>query len=270
MRKYPVFLAVGFFLFCFNLVLQAAEITYVKGSVQVQFSAGQWKRAKVGMQVDMGDSIRTARRSKADVLLDEESNNFIRIEEQTLVILNSTYPGEINRFDLSHGKIYANIEKTKAGLTYEVSTPSAVAGVRGTGWSGESSDKGDEVATYEGSVFVKTFGKMKELISEITVPQGFKTMIARFGAAGALIDLTVQEMQRWRQAKQDASKRIKSRHKRQGNKKNKMDKISKTKEDTLDNLNKIKDAIKESGLDKIADHRGGCGGAGGAGGAGGG
>jgi len=214
----------------------------------------------------MGDSIRTARRSKADVLLDEESNNFIRIEEQTLVILSSTYPGEINRFDLSHGMIYANIEETKAGLTYEVSTPSAVAGVRGTGWSSKSSDKGDEVATYDGSVFVKAFGKMKNLISEITVPKGFKTMIARFGSPSALVELTAQEMRRWRQAKEDASKRIKSRHKRQGNKKNKMDKISKTQEDTLDSLNKIKDAIKESGLDKIADERGGCAGMGGAGG----
>lgn len=266
MRKCSVFLAVGCILFCFNLVLQAAEITYVKGSVQVQFSAEQqWKRAEAGMQIDMGDRIRTARRSKADIVLDEENNNFIRIEEQTLVILNSTYPGEINRFDLSHGKIYANIEEAKAGLTYEVSTPSAVAGVRGTGWSGESSKKGDEVATYEGSVFVKAFGKMKDLISEITVPKGFKAMIARFGAAGALIELTRGEMQRWRQAKQDASKRIKSRRKRKGNKKKKMDKVSKTQKDTLDSLNKTKDAIEESGMDKTADDRG-CGGAGGVGG----
>ena len=112
MKRYVFFLFLAVCVFAgFQQVLQSAEITYIKGSVQVKSPLSQWNNAQVGMQLDINDSVRTARRSQADIALDKEKNNFIRLEEQTLIILNSTTPGEINRFDLSNGEIYANIEQ---------------------------------------------------------------------------------------------------------------------------------------------------------------
>ena len=123
-----------------NIVL-AAEIIHIEGNVQVQtFGARAWMKAAVGTTLGAGDSVRTARRSRAEIKLSEEEKSFITIEEKTLIALNSSVPGQIDRFSLSSGKVYANVEKVKQGFSFGVSTPSAVAGVRGTGWSMESSN----------------------------------------------------------------------------------------------------------------------------------
>jgi hypothetical protein len=213
MRKnfLPVVAVVSFLvlgLIGFISFLQAAEIVFTEGSVQVQSADKVWKKAAAGTQVMIGDSIRTARKSIADVALDEEKKNTLRISEQTMVVLNSTEPGMINKIDLSSGKIYSNVENIKAGLAFEVSTPSAVAGVRGTGWSVESNKQNDEVATFKDTVNVKTFDANNNLLTETDVPEGFKTIIERFQQAGALTQLTEQETQQWTAIRQEITHHI--------------------------------------------------------------
>ncbi|MCD6228619.1 MAG: FecR domain-containing protein [Candidatus Omnitrophica bacterium] len=192
-----LFALVGFFSFVY-----AAQIVDVVGKAQIQSaSSTSWRSAKVGMKVSIGDKIRTARRSKVRVVLDEQKKSFISIEELTMVILNSTIPDEINKFDLSKGKLYVKVEKVKAGATFEVATPSAIAGVRGTAWSVDSKKDRDIVAVYESKVFVQAFDKNKNLISEITVPEGFKTIIERFGPPSKLLPLTHEERGSWNKVK---------------------------------------------------------------------
>jgi hypothetical protein len=153
-----------------------------------------WKKAELGMQVNIGDSVRTARRSKADIILDKDKQQAISIEELTLVVLNSTSPGQINRIDLSQGKIYADVEQMMAGAGFEVTTPSAVAGVSGTKLSVASNSKRDEIAAYKDSISVKTFDANRNLISDVMVTEGFKAVVGRFEAAGALTKLIGGEM----------------------------------------------------------------------------
>jgi len=191
--------------------LLAAEITYIKGKVQVQIAPSrEWKSAAVGMKVKIGDSVQTARGSRVDIVLDDDTlrKNFIRVDQNTLMIINSTVPGEINRFDVSQGKIYANIENAKAGITYEVSSPSSVAGVRGTGWSSDIQRDRDEVACYEREIYLKTYDQNKNLISEVTIPEGFKTSVERFEQAGPLLQLTSGERSRWSETKSDVVERM--------------------------------------------------------------
>ena len=146
--------------------VDAAEIVYTKGKVQVQFGKDKiWRGAKTGMRMDSGDSLKTARRSHADIALDKD--NFIRVQEQTLVVFDSTTPGLINKFDLSQGELYANVESIREGLSFEVSTPSSVVGVRGTGWYVKSDFKKDEILVHEGTVFVRTFDKRKQALKEM-------------------------------------------------------------------------------------------------------
>ena len=170
--------------------LYAAEVAYVEGKVEVQSTVEKlWKKAEVGMQVNIGDSIRTARRSKADIILDREKKQSIRVEEQTMVVLNSTSAEQINRLDLSEGKIYADVEQLVSGSSFEVTTPSGVAGVRGTALSVDSNSRRDEIVAYKDSIFVKAYDANKNLISDIVVPEGFKTIVGRFEKAGDLTKL---------------------------------------------------------------------------------
>jgi len=246
MKKLNVVLAVSIFL-CLGVFISsllAGEITYIKGKVQVQVAPSkEWKPAAVGMKIKIGDSIQTARGSKADLVLDDDTlrKNFIRVEQNTLVVINSTVPGEINRFDVSQGRIYANIENAKSGITYEVSSPSSVAGVRGTGWSNDVQRDRDEVACYEREIYLKTFDQNNKLISEVTIPEGFKTSVDRFEQAGPMIELTTAEKGRWTETKTDVMERMGGQ---EGTEKA-TEKITETAETAGQELSQVKEAIEE-------------------------
>jgi hypothetical protein len=211
-RKGIISIILGVFLFVsgFITVLQAAEIVFIEGKVEVQ-PAGQeqWNKADLGMQVNIGDSIRTARRSRADIVIDKENKQAIRIEQQTLVVLNSTAAGAINKLDLSHGKIYAKVEKLKEGIgSFVVATPSSIAGVRGSGWSADSNRARDEFSALEHSIFTQAFDAARNLLSETIIEEGLKTIVERFQAAGALTRVSEREIERWNEVRQDLSNRI--------------------------------------------------------------
>ena len=251
MKKYAlgVILFVLFFVVAFVSILQAAVITNMEGNVQVQSAADKsWSKAKAGTMVNIGDSIQTARSSTADVDLDGAGKNKIRIEESTLVVINSANASDINKLDLSHGKIYANVEEVKAGLGFEVTTPSAVAGVRGTGWSVESSDRRDQVATFKDSVFVKSMDQQGRVINEITVPEGFQTMIERFEKAGELTKVSEDEMQRFNDMKEGRSSGTTMEQR--------IDKASEVNHDTVETVNDTKETVIERKAAETEEDRG--------------
>lgn len=186
----------------FVSLLQAGEIVYVEGGVQVRSEGDKdWHKGNGGEQVGIGDNIKTARGSTADIALDEGKKNLIRVEEKTLVILNSTVPGEITKLDLSQGKLYANIEGALQGINYEVSTPSSVTGVRGTGFSVSSAEDEDEAAVYENNIYLKSFDQNKKLLGEITLTGGTKIYIGRFTSPGAPAVLSQEEIDHWKKVK---------------------------------------------------------------------
>jgi hypothetical protein len=83
-----------------------------------------------------------------------------------------------------------------------------VAGVRGTGWSVGSERQRDQVATYEGDVYLKTFNEQKNLISEVTVPAGFTSQVERFQGPGELTELGARDMERWSEVKSELNQHV--------------------------------------------------------------
>ncbi|HOW35067.1 MAG TPA: FecR family protein [Candidatus Omnitrophota bacterium] len=215
MRKYQALvlcMALFFGVIGTQRILNAAEIVYVEGNVQVQSPVDNiWKKAEKGMKVDIGDLIRTARHSVAEVALDPEKKNMIRVEPKTLVALQSSTEESIDRLDLSRGKVYSNLEGIKAGLSFEVSTPSAVAGVRGSSYSVYVERDADEVYAYKDTVFIKTYDVDKNEISETMLPEGFKTLIERFEAAGALMQISTREFDNFDGMMEDLSANVEGR-----------------------------------------------------------
>jgi len=222
--------------------LHAAEIIYAEGIVQVQAASDkEWKKAGRGTKLSSGDTLRTARSSLADLVLDDEKKNTVRVQDQTLLVLYSSSAGLFDKCGLNSGKIYANIENVKASLTFEVNTPSSVVGVRGTGWSVVSDKKQDEVAVFKDRVNVKAFDARKNLLSEITVAEGQKTLIERFKTPGRLIQVSEREMRRWDQFRQEVSLHVEGKNTASSeftaqmrNEQDAMEKITETKEEMLE------------------------------------
>jgi hypothetical protein len=195
---FSLFPVLFFVIGSFVISAQAAEIIYVEGVVQVQAAqADVWQNAAKGMKVNTGDTLRTARRSRADVALDDAKQNIVRIEPKTLVVLNSNTAGAVDRIDLSRGKVYSNLEGLKAGMGFEVTTPSAVAGVRGSAYSVNVERDEDEVRAFKDDINIKTYDRDKNLLVETTLPEGFKTIIDRFDTPSAFIQVSEREFQRF-------------------------------------------------------------------------
>jgi hypothetical protein len=253
-----LFLAAIFFVFALTIsaftTLQAAEIIYVQGVVQVQFAQTDvWKSAEKGMELKKGDAIRTARRSLADLALDEARRNVVRIEPKTLVVLSSDDEGRVDRIDLSQGKLYSSIEGLKAGFGFEVATPSAVTGVRGTGFSVESTKEKDEVAVYEDSVYIKAFDAQKKLLEEMTLSENFKISVERFQSPGELLILSGREIERWDAIKQELYQHAAGADKKTAGAAQDADDQIQQQEETEEKINEIKQSIEDKSPDAAHD-----------------
>ncbi len=169
-KKYLISLILSFAISGPAVILEAAEIIYVEGAVWVlPVQEKAWKEAQGGMGLNLGDSIKTAKRARVDIALDEAKMNTVRIEQETLVVLHAGSPDFIDKISLSQGRIYGNVENLKKGLIFEVDTPSAVIGINGIGWSIYSKKDRDEISVYEDPVLVKSFDARKNLISKTII-----------------------------------------------------------------------------------------------------
>ena len=194
------------------LPARAAEVIFAQGRVEAQSpSDNEWKKAEKGTQLAIGDIIRTARNSVAEVALDPAKKNTIRIEPRTVVTLNSGAAGTVDRLDLARGKVYANLEDIRTGLTFEVNTPSAVAGVRGSSYSVYVERDSDEIVAFKDTVFIRAYNADKELIAETMLPEGFKTLIERFSEPAVFAQISGREFRHFDNNMEDLSSRIEGR-----------------------------------------------------------
>lgn len=156
-------------LVCFFLCVQvqAAEKMYgvfmvVKGGVQIH-SGGQQNTAKVGVKVYEGDKITTTADARAKIVMSDR--NVLNLSPDTTIEItryqNDAATGKKNvEIKLSGGKIRSNVEQTYDGEKnkFQIKTPTAVAGVRGTQFqvSHDAKAKATSVVTFKGVVGLST------------------------------------------------------------------------------------------------------------------
>lgn len=135
-------------------------ITFVSGDVKIIRKDDQGNvqeiPAKLGMFVYEDDSIKT---EKGKVDLQTKSGSAIRIKEMTYLnikSLSNENGGETN-LQMENGNMIANIKKATSKEDFKVSTPTAIAGVRGTTFTVEVDpfEKTSSVKVLEGKVSVK-------------------------------------------------------------------------------------------------------------------
>jgi hypothetical protein len=136
----------------------------VKGQVQIKSAKdGKVTRAKIGQKVFPQDTIITGADSRAKVVMID--NNEINVSPDSEVRFDKyEYKPEENKKDVLlnviYGKVRSKVEQKYDGKTtkFQVKTPSAVAGVRGTDFltSFDSSTKATNVVTFRGTVALGT------------------------------------------------------------------------------------------------------------------
>jgi hypothetical protein len=119
-----------------NLTLINAHITKFSGEVKVT-NKGQTKarQAKLNEVIKEGDLIETGKNGLVEIRLDNNNAINMKPESKLLIVklLVNPQTGEFeNIFELTIGKIKARIEGLKGKSKFEVKTPLAICGARGT------------------------------------------------------------------------------------------------------------------------------------------
>lgn len=166
--KFFTWISVCVVAIAFALDASAASVNgvfnVVKGDVKVKSGAsGQVTPAKVGSKVFPKDTIITGKDSRAKIVMIDK--NVINVSPETeLVFQQYEYSPEDNKknvlLNVLSGKVRSKVEQKYDGKTskFQVKTPGAVAGVRGTDFMASFDKKGNSsnIVTFEGKV---EFGK---------------------------------------------------------------------------------------------------------------
>ncbi len=113
------------------LAAPVGKITHIEGNVDMTV-LGKTRVARVGDPVSNGDIIRTKRKSKAGMTFND--GNVIWIAETSRMRITRYQPGEGQKsvVNLFRGKARSILSNLARKANFEVHTPTAVCGVRGT------------------------------------------------------------------------------------------------------------------------------------------
>jgi len=151
-------------------------IMVVKGDITVTSKDGKTEPAKVGKKVVQGDTITAGKDSRAKIVMADK--NVINVSPDSKIKIEKYESGANKDVELKveYGKVRASVEQKYDGekSKFNIKTPSAVAGVRGTdfmtGYNPQT--KVSQVVTFSGSVAMGTPGPGGSIQNPVFVQPG--------------------------------------------------------------------------------------------------
>jgi|GEM_PF-793201 len=179
---------------------RVAVITAVQGKVEVQ-RAGEnsWRPALSRMELKVSDKVVTKKGGRCEIVLDDGS--LIKMRENSTLEINDLKEEEGTKkkssvFKLLMGKLWAKAEPQE-GARFEVITPAAIAGIRGTEFAIiVLSDGTSDVLVFKGSIEVKSLMEEVREIKTMIVEAG-KALGIKPGEAGLMREINPQEIEDW-------------------------------------------------------------------------
>jgi len=173
----------------FSEVKYGASIVEITGNVEVSFIGEVWVPAQIGTKLFENDMIRTGEKSSVRLKLDDNTfttigaNSKVRMEELKSEIkeVKKGTEKEIKNISLKilNGEALSKVKKLEKESIFQIKTPVAVCGVRGTSFNVEHQDK-TKVQVVEGAVevynldypenIIKLFEKQESIIEEKKIP----------------------------------------------------------------------------------------------------
>ncbi|MFC1576070.1 FecR domain-containing protein [Candidatus Omnitrophota bacterium] len=174
---------------------RTVTLTSMEGSVKVDVDGNdKWASATVGMKLKKDSKLRTGRASYAVLAYNDEGSNVVRVKENTNIVI-----GEISRksygVELFDGKVLARFKKLPPGSKFEVRTPTAVCGIRGSGLGVDFINGMTVVSAFESSAFVQgTDSAGNPVGMQVTIPEGWKSSVAADGTVTQPVGLSANEV----------------------------------------------------------------------------
>ena len=144
-------------------------INFMAGEVKI-VAGGQTVAAKIGDAVKQGMTIKTGPKAVVDIYF---GTNVVRILENSSVVMtelvrNVADNRENSEFYVENGKMFSKVtRKLVDGEKFKVTTPTSVAGVRGTEFLVSEDEGKSNVACIDGVVVVKESGSDDSTYKEV-------------------------------------------------------------------------------------------------------
>ncbi|MDD5067024.1 MAG: FecR family protein [bacterium] len=158
-------------------------ITFFYGDVKINQSE-KWTAPRIKMKLFSGDSIYTAKKSRLDIQI--PGYGLVRINDNTEIslarLLNQSK--ESVNSSIGQGRLFCDLMKLKKNQDFKVFTPTAVAGVRGTAFLVDATQKDRSSVTVD-----EGFVEMADINDpdNITIVKQGETAVVRKGYPGVFV-----------------------------------------------------------------------------------
>lgn len=161
-------LAVPLLFIMLSVTLHAAPIatiTTIEGTASVLPAKGEkWRKARPNMPLKVGDQVYS--REKSFVEVRYTSGAVLRMNENSKVVLKSASDKAV-KSENPLGNVWVNMQKIASKKSFELSSPTAVAAIRGTVFQMQTArDSSTSVRVYDGTVDVGPSTKLKQKLEQ--------------------------------------------------------------------------------------------------------
>jgi hypothetical protein len=159
--------------------INQAELINYSGNVSVFLKdAASTATPEEGMLLEAGDKITTRNGATAELSFNEDNSNVIRLGERTNATLLLE---EEEKLEITEGEAFASVSSLSANSSFEIRTPTAVSGARGTDWVTTVTDEGTDVEAVDSVPYVRHFESSGRLSNQRTLIQpGQATTVQKF------------------------------------------------------------------------------------------
>lgn len=177
-------------------------INFMTGDVTIT-TDGNTVKANVGDSITQGMVIKTGAKSVVDIHF---SGSVIRVLEKSSVVMKELVKDlesnkELSEFYVENGKLFSKVSrKLVEGEKFKVTSPTAVAGVRGTEFLVEEENGKSRISCVEGTVAVKEAEKAD---TEYVLVEAGKEAELEKGKPVSVSDLKQQNLENIRRIKEE-------------------------------------------------------------------
>ena len=191
------FFFVFFLAWCFPVLIfaQSAKVIEVTGEAYVkQGEQAAWEKARVNTSLENGAQVKTGIAGQCIVAFDAARKNLLNVRSNSQIKIESISPGNIY---LPAGRVFVRIGNMPKNERFQVRTPTAVAGARGTGWGEDAQDQNTQLSCFEDTIFVQGLDSNGNPTGEEDLGEGFGMGVGAGGVFGEQNPLGDQEFGEW-------------------------------------------------------------------------
>lgn len=199
-----------FFILCFCLAASLSSFSYaekieiiaIRGTVEIlPKGESAWVAASKGMVLGKGDRVRTGRNSQCDAAFGGRLNTVGILENSDVIIL---LKGS-EKIEIVDANIYAELKAIPMGSAFEIRTPTAVCGARGTSLGLKGNRENTEATAYKKNIYVKNASGEKK-----TIKEGYARNIDKEGRISDEITARAENIERFNSWRGDIERISKS------------------------------------------------------------